>query len=113
MYIHFLNTDIPKNKNLKIALSFIYGIGQKESVSICKKLGLNTKILFGKLNDKAFNNLSNYIEFNYIHGFYLKRLKRQYIDALIKIKCYKGIRLREGLLVRGQKSRNKKSRRHF
>jgi len=113
MVIHFLNTDIPKSKNLEIALSYIYGIGRKEAISICKKLGLNSRVSFDKLNDKAFSNLSNYIEFNYIHGFYLKRLKRQRINFLIKLKCYRGIRLNLGLLVRGQKSRNKKLRRHF
>jgi small subunit ribosomal protein S13 len=113
MFIHFLNVDIPKKKNLEIALSYIYGIGRKESVFICKKLGLNSKISFDKLNDKALNKLLNFIEFNYSHGYHLKRLKRQRLDFLVKLKTYRGIRLKTGLLVRGQKSRNKKLRRNF
>ena len=113
MFIHFLNKDIPKKKNLEIALSHIYGIGRKEAIFICKKLGFNPKVLFQNLNEKSLNNLSNFIEFNYVHGFYLKRLRQQRLNFLIKLKCYRGIRLKLGLLVRGQKSRNKKLRRHF
>ena len=113
MSIHFLNVDIPKKKNIEVALSYIYGIGRKEAVYICRKLGLNPKTVFGRLNDKAYNSLSNFIEFNYVHGFQLKRIKRQKIDFLVKLKSYRGIRLKQGLLVRGQKSRNKKTRRHF
>jgi len=44
--INFLNVDIPKQKNLEIALSFIYGIGRKKAIFICKKLGFNSKSKF-------------------------------------------------------------------
>jgi len=111
--VHFLNTNIPEKKNLEIALSSIYGIGRRESIKICKKLGLNPKSSFIDLSNKIITNLTNYIEFNYIHGFRLKRLKKQNIDSLIKIRCYRGNRHFSGLLVRGQKSRNKKLRKHF
>jgi small subunit ribosomal protein S13 len=110
---HFLNTYIPKNKNLEIGLSYIYGIGRKESLKICKKLGLNPKMLFKDLNDQVLNNLKSYIEFNYIYGFHLKRLKKQNIDALIKIRSYRGNRHFFGYLVRGQRSKNKRIRKHI
>ena len=111
--IHFLNTNIPDNKNIEISLSHIYGIGRKESIKICKKLGLNSRILFKNLNNQSRNALANYIEFNYIYGFHLKRSKKQYIDMLIKIRSYRGSRHYFGYLVRGQRSKNKKTRRHI
>jgi|694.fasta_scaffold02292_6 small subunit ribosomal protein S13 len=111
--INFLNVDIPKQKNLEIALSFIYGIGRKKAIFICKKLGFNSKSKFGLLNEKALKNLSGFIDFYFIHGYTLKRLKRQRLDFLVKIKTYRGTRLVSGLLVRGQKSRNKKLRKYF
>jgi small subunit ribosomal protein S13 len=110
---HFLNVDIKEKKYLEIALSGIYGIGRKEAIKVCKHLGLNSKKKFKELNNKILTNLSNYIEFNYIQGFHLKRLKKQNISSLIKLKCYKGNRHFNGLLVRGQKSKNKKTRRHL
>jgi len=108
----FLNTHIPKETSLKIGLSYIYGIGRNESVKICRKLGLNPRISFKSLNDHFLNNLQSYIEFNYIYGFHLKRLKKQNINALIKIRSYRGSRHFFGYLVRGQRSKNKKIRKH-
>lgn len=109
--IHFLNVKIPDNKNIEISLSYVYGIGRREAVKICKKLGLNPKALFRDLNNQLQNTLSNYIEFNYIYGFHLKRIKKQNIDMLIKIRSYRGDRHYYGYLVRGQRSKNKKIRR--
>jgi ribosomal protein S13 len=54
-----------------------------------------------------------YIESNYIHGLQLKRLKAQNIEMLIKIRSYRGNRHYFGYLVRGQRSKNKKIRRHI
>lgn len=111
--IHFLNTNIPNNKNIEISLSHIYGVGRKESIKICKKLGLNPKILFKDLNNQSRNTLANYIEFNYTHGFHLRRLKKQHIEMLVKMRSYRGNRHYYGYLVRGQRSKNKKIRRHI
>jgi len=111
--IHFLNTNIPNNKNIEISLSHIYGIGRKESIKICKKLGLNPKTLFKNLNNQSRNSLSNFIEFNYVYGFHLKRLKKQNINMLMKLRTYRGNRHYYGYLVRGQRSKNKKLRRHI
>lgn len=108
----FLNTKIPEKKNIEIALTYIYGIGRKESINICKKLGLNPKTKFDDLNEKILLNLENYIKFKYLYGFHLKRLRQQNIKSLIKLKNYRGSRHFLGYLVRGQKSRNKKLRRH-
>ena len=108
-----VNINVSSSKNLKIAFSSIYGIGQKEALFICKKLGLNPKMSFKNLNNQFLDIISSYIEFNYISGFHLKWLKKQHIDNLIKIKCYRGSRHFLGYLVRGQRSKNKKLRRHF
>lgn len=111
--IHFLNTNIPDNKNIEISLTYIYGVGRNESIKICKKLGLNPKSLFKNLNSQVRSILSSYIEFNYVYGFHLRRLKKQNIEMLIKIRSYRGNRHYFGYLVRGQRSKNKKTRRHI
>lgn len=108
-----ININVSNNKNLEVAFSSIYGIGKKEAISICKQLGLNSRMPFKKLNNQFLDVIASYIEFNYISGFHLKRLKKQHIDRLIKIKCYRGNRHFLGYLVRGQRSKNKKLRRHF
>lgn len=110
--IRFLDANIPVNKNIEISLTYIQGIGRKESIKICKKLGLNSKILFSSLNNQLRSMLSNYIESNYTYGLQLKRLKAQNIEMLIKIRSYRGNRHYFGYLVRGQRSKNKKMRRH-
>lgn len=109
---HFLNVNIPNTKNIEIGLTYIYGIGREESIHICRKLGLNSKKKFGELNEKLINNLENYIKFKYSYGFHLRRLKKQNVSSLIKLRSYRGNRHFLGYLVRGQKSRNKKARRH-
>jgi small subunit ribosomal protein S13 len=111
--IHFLNAKIPDNKNIEISLSYVYGIGRKEALKVCKKLGLNSKASFRDLNNQAQNTLANYIEFNYIYGFHLKRVKKQNIKMLIKMRSYRGDRHYYGYLVRGQRSKNKKIRRNL
>ena len=109
---YFLSENIPEKKNLEISLSYIYGIGRKESIKICQKLGLNSKMYFKDLSNQSLNNLKIYIEFNYVFGFHLKRFKNKNIENLKKIRTYKGNRHFLGYLVRGQRSRNKKSRKH-
>jgi small subunit ribosomal protein S13 len=110
--MRFLNTNIPVNKNIEISLAHIYGIGRKRSIQICKKLGLNSKSLFTNLTNQVHTALFNYIKFNYIYGFHLKRLRKQNIDILVRVRSYRGSRHYLGYLVRGQRSKNKKIRRH-
>lgn len=109
---HFLNVTISNKMNIKVGLSQIYGIGHFEALHICKKLGLNPRALFKSLNNQLRTTLSNYIKFKYIYGFHLKRLKKQNIEFLVKLRLYRGIRHRSGFLVRGQRSKNKKIRKH-
>jgi small subunit ribosomal protein S13 len=111
--VFFLDVYISGNKRLKMGLSEVYGIGQKESIKICKELGLNPRIFIKDLRNKVLDNLASYIKFNYIYGFRLKRLKKRNIKSLIKIHSYRGSRHFLGYLVRGQRSRNKKRRRRF
>jgi len=111
--VFFLNTNIPDNKNLETSLTYIYGIGRKQSIKICRKLGFNPRLRFKDLNKQMLDNLIAYIEFHYIYGFNLKRLKKQNINFFIKMRSYRGTRHYFGYLVRGQRSKNKKIRRHF
>ena len=111
--LFFLNVYIPKDKNLEIGFSYIYGIGRIEAKRICRKLGLNSRMLIKDLNSQLLDELELYISFNYIYGFRLKRLKKQNIEKLVKLRSYKGSRHFFGYLVRGQRSKNKKIRKHL
>ena len=111
--IHFLNVVISDKMNIRVGLTQIYGIGSFEALQICKKLGLNPRALFKTLNNQLRIVLANYIKFKYIYGFHLNRLKKQNIESLIKLRLYRGNRHYQGFLVRGQRSKNKKMRKHF
>jgi small subunit ribosomal protein S13 len=111
--IYFLDNYISENKNLEIGLAVVYGIGRKRSLNICRKLGLNPKTRFKNLNNEIINTLILHIKFTYTFGFHLKKLKKQNIETLINVRVYKGNRHFLGYLVRGQRSRNKRKRRHF
>jgi len=113
--IYFLKTKISpskENKNIEIILSQVYGIGRNRAVSVCKKLGLNPKGLFKKLDNRTVKRLSNYIDFYFTHGFHLRLLRKGNIKKLKRIGSYRGRRHVRGYLVRGQSSKNKARREH-
>ena len=103
--IYLLETKLPENKSVFIALTYIYGIGNQTSMFICKKLGFSSNLKVKNLNEEQVVELQKIIEvLNLITNNELKQLKAQTLKNLIDIKSYKGLRRLRGLPVRGQRT---------
>ena len=96
--------DLPEEKRILVALTKIYGIGISISKIICKKANINFNRNVLSLTNDDLKNLHLYLE-NYLIGGDLKRYNFLKIKRLKDIKCYRGIRHRLGLPVRGQRTR--------
>jgi len=108
-------SEVPENKSILIALSYIYGLGFKNSVYICKKLGFSTNLRVKNLTKKQIYKIITAIELSDIVISIDLRKSRSLINKkLLDIKSYKGLRKLQGLPVRGQRTHtNAKSSRKF
>ena len=97
--------DIPNSKRVEIALTYIYGIGPKSSRDILAKTGINPDIRAKDLTEDDIAKLRDEIENNYTVEGELRREVAMNIKRLVEINCYRGIRHRKGLPVRGQKTK--------
>ncbi len=97
--------DIPNNKRVEIALTYIYGIGLKSSKDILAKTGINPDIRAKDLTEDDIAKLRDEIENNYKVEGELRREVNLNIKRLVEINCYRGIRHRKGLPVRGQRTK--------
>nr|YP_010865219.1 ribosomal protein S13 [Campylaephora boydenii]WGT74160.1 ribosomal protein S13 [Campylaephora boydenii] len=104
--------DLPKNKRIEIALTYIYGIGLSRSNDILKKIHLNYNILVRDLTDQQIISIRDILNNEYQIEGDLKRLETMNIKRLMDIGTYKGRRHRMGLPLRGQRTRtNARTRR--
>ncbi len=97
-----VGVDIPNNKSMWIALTYIYGIGQWTALQILKEAKINTLTRADKLGEDELSRINQIIERNYIVGGQLRRQITQNIARLKDISCYRGVRHKRGLPVRGQ-----------
>ena len=97
--------DIPNAKRVEIALTYIYGIGLKSSRDILTKTGINPDIRAKDLTEDDIAKLRDEIENNYTVEGELRREVALNIKRLVEINCYRGIRHRKGLPVRGQRTK--------
>ncbi|MHC4477818.1 MAG: 30S ribosomal protein S13 [Planctomycetota bacterium] len=97
-----VGVDIPNDKSIWISLTYIYGIGKYTSEQILKEARIETPTKAGKLTEDELSRITQIIDRNYIVGGQLRRQVTQNIARLRDIACYKGIRHRKGLPVRGQ-----------
>ena len=97
--------DLPRDKRIEIGLTYIYGIGRKSATDIVKATGVDPDIRVRDLSDEDASKLREYIEKNYRVEGDLRRDIAFDIKRLIEIQCYRGIRHRKGLPVRGQRSK--------
>jgi small subunit ribosomal protein S13 len=100
-----IGTDVPDNKRLEIALTYIYGIGLTLSNQVIERLGLNKNMRARELNAEQIAQLNAILTTEYIVEGDLRRLVQNNIKRLIGIHCYRGMRHRLGLPVRGQRTR--------
>ncbi len=97
--------DIPNNKRVEIALTYIYGIGRTSSNKILAKTGINPDTRAKDLTEAEVAKLRDEIEANYHVEGDLRRDVALNIKRLVEINCYRGIRHRKGLPVRGQRTK--------
>ena len=97
--------DIPNNKRVEIALTYIYGIGRKSSNDILAKTGIDPDTRAKDLTEEEVAKLRDEIENSYTVEGDLRRDVALNIKNMIEINCYRGIRHRKGLPVRGQRTK--------
>ena len=97
--------DLPREKRVEIALTYIYGIGRKTAGDIIAATGINPDIRVKDLTEDDVSKLREYIDRNVKVEGDLRRETAFDIKRLIEIGCYRGIRHRKGLPVRGQRSK--------
>jgi len=97
--------DLPRDKRLHTALTYIYGIGSTTSQRVLAESGVDAETRVRDLTEDEVTRLRDYIERNLRVEGDLRRLVQANIQRLIEIGCYRGIRHRRGLPVRGQRTR--------
>jgi small subunit ribosomal protein S13 len=97
--------DIPNQKRVEIALTYIYGIGLTSSQKILAKTGIDPDKRAKDLTEDEISKLRDEIENHYKVEGELRREVALNIKRLVEIKCYRGIRHRRGLPVRGQRTK--------
>ena len=97
--------DIPNDKRVEIALTYIYGIGPTRSRAILAETGINPDTRARELTDDDVLRIRDYIDKHYTVEGDLRREVRQNIARLIEINCYRGPRHRRNLPVHGQRTR--------
>jgi len=97
--------DLPKEKRIEIALTYIYGIGRVSSNKILKSAGVNPDTRAKDLKEEEVSRIAAVIQKEYRVEGDLRREATQNIKRLIEIGAYKGIRHRKGLPVRGQRTK--------
>ncbi len=97
--------NIPLNKRVEIGLTYIYGLGRPTSNEILAKLGIEPDRKVRDLTDDEVSKLRDIIDRDYVVEGDLRRERSQNIKRLMEIGCYRGIRHRRGLPVRGQNTK--------
>ncbi|MDJ0973449.1 MAG: 30S ribosomal protein S13 [Planctomycetota bacterium] len=100
-----VGVDIPNEKKTYISLQYIHGIGRYQAIQLCKSLGLDPHRRARDLTDEELARIANQIEETLVTEGNLRRQTQQHISRLKEIACYRGMRHRRGLPVRGQRSR--------
>jgi small subunit ribosomal protein S13 len=100
-----LGVDIPNEKPTVISLAYLYGVGHKVARDLCHKAGVDPQRKARELGDEELGRLATILERDYTVEGQLRRQLKQSVDRLRDIKCYRGIRHRVNLPVRGQRTR--------
>ena len=100
-----LGVDIPDSKLLTVSLTYIYGIGPAIASAIIQKLKLNPTMRAHQLTSDDIARLNSLIQTDYVVEGDLRRQVQNNIKRLVGIHCYRGMRHKAGLPVRGQRTR--------
>ena len=94
--------DLPRDKRIEVALTYVYGIGQKTATKIIKETGVDPDVRVKDMSEDDVAKLREYIDHNLTVEGDLRRTVALNIKRLTEIGCYRGLRHRRGLPVRGQ-----------
>ncbi len=98
--------DLPREKRIEIGLTYVYGIGRVSAGKILEKAKVNPDTRVRELTDEEVKRIAEVIAEDYVVEGDLRRETAMNIKALQEIGCYRGIRHRKGLPVRGQNTKN-------
>ncbi|MFZ4403421.1 MAG: 30S ribosomal protein S13 [Pseudobdellovibrionaceae bacterium] len=101
-----MGVDLPRNKRVEVALTYIFGIGRSRAQSICKQVGIPESLRTEGLSDEYIAKIRAIIEQSFKVEGDLRREVGLSIKRLMDLNCYRGIRHRKGLPVRGQNTRS-------
>jgi small subunit ribosomal protein S13 len=103
--------DLPREKRVEIGITYIYGIGRPTATKILKATGINPDTRVKDLTEEDVSKLREYIDHNYKVEGELRTEVNLNVKRLMEIGCFRGVRHRKGLPVRGQSSkRNARTR---
>ena len=97
--------NIPLNKRVEIGLTYIYGVGRPTSLQVLEELGIDPNTYVRDLTDDEVSKLRDKIDGDLIVEGDLRRERSQAVKRLMEIGCYRGLRHRRGLPVRGQNTK--------
>jgi small subunit ribosomal protein S13 len=98
--------DLPKDKRIEVALTYVYGIGPTLARRVIKKTGINPDTRVNALSETEVHSLNSHIADEYKIEGPLRTELMMNIKRLMDIGCYRGLRHRKGLPVRGQNTKN-------
>ncbi len=97
--------DLPREKRVEIGLTYVFGIGRSSAAKILEETGVNPDTRVKDLTEEEVNKLREVIDKNYTVEGDLRRSVSLDIKRLVEIGCYRGVRHRRGLPVRGQRTK--------
>ena len=100
-----LGVDIPNDRPTVISLTYLYGVGPRIARELCHKAGIDPQVRARELREDELARLAALLDKDYVVEGQLRRQRNQNIARLKDIGCYRGVRHRRGLPVRGQRTR--------
>ena len=100
-----VGVDLPKDKPIGIALTYIFGIGRTTAMKICEVTGINPAMRTNEITDENIRDIRNLLQASYKVEGALKAEINMNIKRLIDINCYRGVRHKLGLPLRGQRTK--------
>ncbi len=100
-----IGVDIPNDKRTVVSLTYLFGVGPTRAVLVCEALNLDPDRKAKEISDEELGAIASYLEANYAVEGQLRRTNTQAINRLRDIACFRGLRHRRGLPVRGQRTR--------
>ncbi|MFO0974343.1 MAG: 30S ribosomal protein S13 [Phycisphaerae bacterium] len=97
--------ELPNEKRIAVALSYIYGVGPNNALAILKEAGINPDMRAKNLSEDEVSRIAGVIDRSFVVEGQLRRQIQQNVQRLKDIQCYRGSRHRRGLPVRGQRTR--------